>query len=236
MTLIVTVNAPTGIVISGDSRTTITNTQDQADPNDAQRTIRVQTQIVASDSTNKVFIVHSKCGVAVSGDAFVNGIPVAYAIEDFEANASYKTKQNPKVNIVAEEMLVYFRAIQPTPNIAVFVCGYETNDPYVMTIDVKNNTCVRSNISDEGELTYGLSRMGDTDVTTRLIGPNREHMPPVGVMNLQDAADYSRHLIRSTIDQLRFERRFATVGGAIDTLLIDRNSVRFLLQKSLSAP
>lgn len=52
-------------------------------------------------------------------------------------------------------------------------------------------------------------------------------------MSLQDAVDFSRHLIRATIDQMRFEPKFPTVGGEIDTLLITNKIVDFLQQKSL---
>ena len=52
-------------------------------------------------------------------------------------------------------------------------------------------------------------------------------------MNLQDAIDYSRHLIRTTIDQMRFEPRFATVGGNIDTLVITNASTEFIDLKKI---
>lgn len=66
----------------------------------------------------------------------------------------------------------------------------------------------------------------------RLIN-NQRLLPPFEVMSLQDAVDFSRHLIRARIDQKGFEPKFPTVGGEIDTLVITNKSVLFLQQKSI---
>ena len=64
---------------------------------------------------------------------------------------------------------------------------------------------------------------------------NQTGLTPVFIgMNLQDAVDYSRHLIRTTIDQMRFEPRFSTVGGPIDTLIITPHEAKFLEHKILN--
>ena len=92
----------------------------------------------------------------------------------------------------------------------------------------------RANIDPQTQqLEYGIIRGGDTAIVDRLLSQPKFN-PPFQVMNLQDAVDYSRHLIRSTIDQMRFEPRFPTVGGEIDTLVVTWGEARFLAQKSLT--
>ena len=49
----------------------------------------------------------------------------------------------------------------------------------------------------------------------------------------QDAVDYTTHLIRTTIDELRFEPRSPSVGGPIDVLGITPSEPRFGQRKEL---
>jgi hypothetical protein len=79
---------------------------------------------------------------------------------------------------------------------------------------------------------YGVAWGGDSVIVGRLLSIQNS-MPIFEVMNLQDAIDYSRHLIRTTIDQMRFEPRFPTVGGNIDTLVITNASTEFIDLKKL---
>ena len=79
---------------------------------------------------------------------------------------------------------------------------------------------------------YGLFWGGDGDIVGRLM---QKINVPIDVMNLQDAVDFTRHLVRTTTDQLRFEARIATVGGPVDTLTATPVRVRFVARKELHA-
>ena len=52
-------------------------------------------------------------------------------------------------------------------------------------------------------------------------------------MPLQDAVDYAMHLIRTTIDTLRFEPRYSSVGGPIDVLVVTPEGMRWVQRKEL---
>ncbi len=52
-------------------------------------------------------------------------------------------------------------------------------------------------------------------------------------MPLQDAIDYAVHLIRTTIETMRFEPRFPSVGGPIDVLVIQPDAMRWVQRKEL---
>ena len=103
--------------------------------------------------------------------------------------------------------------------------GYDNNEPFVFGVDTFNNTIQRSNfIQAQNRLDYGIVRGGDTDIIDRLLN-NPQRLPIFQAMNLQDGVDFSRHLIRATIDQMRFEPAIPTVGGEIDTLVITNDKI-----------
>jgi len=216
--------------MSGDSRTTAHNRQQVQDPQEPSKQITVQTDIVLSDAADKLFLLHGRFGVGISGDALVNNLPIAHYVDSFQAKA-----QTPPTSVqnLANDLLLYFRALQPIPNVSFFVAGYDSTTPFVFIVEVANNKIQRTNIDPAtSQVGYGILRGGDTAVVDRLLS-QPQFIPLFQLMNLQDAVDYSRHLIRTTIDQLRFEPRFPTVGGTIDTLVVTSSGGDFLVQKSL---
>jgi hypothetical protein len=52
-------------------------------------------------------------------------------------------------------------------------------------------------------------------------------------MPIQDAIDYAVHLIRTTIDTLRFEPRYPSVGGPIDVLVLTPGGMQWVQRKEL---
>ncbi len=231
MSLIIAIYVPTGVVLSGDSRTTGTRSQQVPNPQKPAVAITVQTSIVFSDSAEKLFLLFGCYGVGTFGDALIRNMPIAHYMQEFEA----QTTNNPPTSTMAlaTALLQYFRGLQPISKVSLIVVGYDGNDPWVIIVDVFNNTIERGNFNPQtNQLDYGILRGGEIDIVNRLLS-QPQFLPPFKVMNLQDAVDYSRHLIRSTIDQMRFEPRFATVGGPVDTLVVTRTDARFLSHKDL---
>lgn len=229
MSLIIAVYVPTGIVISGDSRTTGTLTQQVPNPQIAGQNVNVQTSITLSDATHKVFKLFDRFALGTFGDAHINNLPIAHHLQQFEA-----ATQNPPATTQAlvATLLHHFRQFNPIPRTGFVVAGYDNNVPFVFGVDVFGNTSQRHNINRQN-LEYGIVRGGDADVVNRLLN-NPQRMPPFMAMNLQDAVDFSRHLIRATIDQMRFEPAVQTVGGEIDTLLLTESTTEFLYRKKLT--
>lgn len=234
VSLIISVYVPTGIVVSGDSRTTGTLSQQVPQPteSDPDAVAAIHTQIIISDAANKVFLIHGRFGIGTFGDAIINNMPVAHYIEQFQA----QFPGAPQTTELANDLLRYFRSLNPVPSVGFIVAGYDGIIPCVFGVNLQVNLTQRVNIkAGTDELDYGIVRGGDTAIVDRLLS-QVQFNPPFTVMNLQDAVDYSRHLIRSTIDQMRFEPRFATVGGDIDTLVILPEESRFLRRKELHCP
>jgi hypothetical protein len=232
MSVIIAVYTPTGIVISGDSRTTGTFNQTVPDPQNPLQQINVQTMITLSDATLKVFKIFDKYGIGTFGDAQIDNLPIAHYIEQFEINNIANPPQT--TNDLVTDLLNYFRQFNPIPKTGFVVAGYDNNDPFVFGVDTFNNVRQRHNyIQPQNQIDYGIVRGGDTDVINRLLN-NPQRLPIFQAMNLQDGVDFSRHLIRTTIDQMRFEPAVPTVGGEIDTLIITNSKTEFLNKKKLS--
>jgi hypothetical protein len=230
MSLIIGVFIPTGIILSGDSRTTGTIPKQVPNPQNPQQQLTVHTNIVVSDSTNKVFNAYNRFGIATFGISHINKLPIAHHIEQFEV----LNEAVPATTLdLATSLLAHFRQFNPIPATGFLVSGYDNNEPFIYGVDVANNTTLRHNFNQQqNRITYGTAWGGDSDIVVRLL--NQNSMPIFEIMNLQDAIDFSRHLIRATIDQMRFEPRFPTVGGKIDTLLITNSSIQFIDLKKLS--
>ncbi|MEY4860981.1 MAG: hypothetical protein RL059_680 [Bacteroidota bacterium] len=231
MSLIIGVYVSTGIVISGDSRTTGIIQQQVPNPQVAGQNITVQTNINLSDSTEKVFKLFDYFGLATFGDAHINNLPIAYYVEQFEA-VNNLVPPATTLDLVTL-LLKYFRQLNPNLRTGLIVGGFDKNTPNIYVVDIFGNTSTRQNIiADTQTIQYGIIRGGDTDIANRLLD-NQQLLPAFDVMSLQDAVDFSRHLIRTTIDHMRFEPKFPTVGGEIDTLVITKKSVDFLQHKSI---
>jgi hypothetical protein len=230
MSLIIAVYIPTGIVLSGDSRTTGTRRENLPDPQNPGQLIQSLTQIVLSDSAYKVFSIASRYGIGIFGDAIINDMPIAYHMEQFQLSIVSAAPANTQT--LCDRLNEYFRALGQF-NIGFIVIGYDNHVPSVFSKDIQANTFNRVNVQNgTTNIAYGIRCGGETDVVQRLFSQPLL-VPPFQVMSLQDAVDFSRHLIRATIDQMRFEPRFATVGGAIDSLIITPNSISFLQRKGL---
>lgn len=215
--------------MSADSRTTITMSTAPvvAGTGGVPATPQIQTSLVLSDATNKVFLMFNKFGVSNCGAALIEGMPVAHHIEKFEqghANAVPGSTQQ-----LAAALLGYFVGMTPVPVVWLHVCGYDDDIPSVFVVNTKDNTSTRHN-HDGTRFTYGVRWNGDSDITNRLAGGNTVRIA-YDALNIQDAVDFSRHLIRATIDQMRFELNFPSVGGPIDTLLLIAKSSRFLARR-----
>lgn len=234
MSLIICVYVPTGIVLSGDSRTTGTITQavSRPTPEDPDATVTVQTNVVISDAADKVFVVFDKYGVGTFGTALVNKMPIAHYVERFQA----ETVPVPtSTETCAKSLLHFFRSLKPVPESGFIVAGYDDGQPNVFAVNIGKHVMsqINANRKNPQQRSYGIARGGDTAIVDRLLS-QKQFNPMFDAMNLQDAVDYSRHLIRSTIDQMRFEPRFPSVGGAIDTLVVRPSEIAFLKRKELT--
>jgi hypothetical protein len=231
MSLAVTVYVPAGIVMAADSRTILTRREEREA--DGQR-VAVEQHLVLSDNAYKVIGLRKvPVGIVTYGTAVIQNRMVDSHVAAFEEAA---LAAHDDVDDVATKLVEYFREQFPGLPVGFHVGGYRSEEertvPYVFHCHTTGEPYVkRINRDGSGNIAFGVARGGDTLIDNRLIA--KDYLPLFSAMPLQDAVDYAIHLIRTTIDELRFEPRFPSVGGPIDVLIITPSELRFVQRKEL---
>jgi hypothetical protein len=234
MSLIVTVYVPSGIVMAADSRMTVHRNEERPE---GETTTRVTQQLVLSDSAYKVVELREiGVGIAIYDAAIIDNQPADSHVHRFEEEV---VTAEDDVLTVAEKFPAYFQERFPGVGVGYHIAGYHQEEkarvPHVLVGHTVRETGQRRvNVNDKGRTQYGITRAGDTLIANRLIDAN--YLPIFTAMPLQDAVDYAVHLIRSTIDTMRFEPRFPSVGGPIDVLVVTPDGMRWVQRKELRAP
>jgi hypothetical protein len=231
MSLVVSVYVPSGIVMAADSRMNVIRSEDREE---GEQKTRLQQQLVLSDNAYKVVRLRKVgVGVSVYDASVINNQPVDSHVYRFEEEAV--TPQDDVISVAAK-FLKYFQEAFPSVGVGFHVGGYRTEGkasvPYVLVgHTVREPQIRRVNADKDDRVQYGITRAGDTAVANRLIDPKQ--LPLFPAMPLQDAVDYATHLIRVTIDTMRFEPRFPSVGGPIDILVVTPDGMRWVQRKDL---
>ncbi len=142
MSFVITMYIREGIVMASDSRLTL-NTEQH--PN--QATV-VQVAVGQSDSNYKIFLAPNNIGISTFGAAEIKGVPIGGYIEYFISEQLQGS--NVDVQDVAQRLLAFVTAFEPTPDTQFHVAGYKTTDTgekdqQVWHVWVAHNTVDRSN-------------------------------------------------------------------------------------------
>lgn len=230
MTLIVSLRIPDGIVLAGDSLSTL------------------PTQAVPTKLSyrQKIFPFCGKFGVGTFGADLLAETSVYFSLRLFEE----RLKQQPpkgateiarKVgtefhNLLVEQLRREDVSVDALPAEEVFlgfqVVGYDESEP--RTVEVLVGKEVRFHVLDK----LGCTVSGNREIVqviwdlSESSSESSHFFPPV--TSLQDAIDYAEFLIRTTIDYQRFSPNFPNVGGDIDIALVTPfDGFRWIRQNSL---
>lgn len=228
MSLIVAISVPQGIVLGADSRSVAT----------LQRTRMVddreevdEHRFVNSDASEKLFFLSGWLGVGVWGDLFIGNQEVGEYLRAFERE--HLAQGWGKVEVVAQKIASFFRALEPIPDISMLLTGFEKNTAQVWSVEVRTGAVQRQiQTLSSGKPAFGVVRGGDTQIVDRLLADPRQN-PKFDIMTLQTAADFTRHLINTAIAHSRYEPVLSTIGGPVDLLLMTRRENRFLQKKTV---
>lgn len=230
MSLVVTVYVPSGIVMAADSRMTVLRSEEK-DENGQK--VRQNQQLVLSDSAYKIVEVRKAgVGMALYDAGIIDNQPADTHAHRFEEEALEDGDDAPAV---AEKFMRYMKERHKGTAVGFHIAGYRrearASVPYVLVGHTTREPEIRRVNANDSGLQYGVVRAGDVLVVNRLI--DKQYLPLFAAMPLQEAIDYAVHLIRTTIDTLRFEPRFPTVGGAIDVLVVQPDGMRWVQRKEL---
>ena len=231
MSLVVTVYVPSGIVMAADSRMSVLRREEREEEGN---TTQLQQQLVLSDNAFKV-VELAKIGVGVSlyDAGIINSEPVDSHVQRFEEEV---LAPEDDVQTAAAKLMAHFRDKFPNVGIGFHMAGFIQEErasvPYVLVGHTTRDPQIkRVNAREDDRVQYGITRAGDTQIANRLI--DSKQLPLFNAMPLQDAVDYAIHLIRTTIDTMRFEPRFPSVGGAIDIAIVTRDGFQWVQRKEL---
>ena len=247
MSLIITIHTNEGIIMASDSRTTF-NKQDFSPLPDGKGAIITNNQGVHyTDTTNKTFLSKNNIGISTCGAAAINGKPIAGYIEEF---LNSKVFSDTKATEVAKLILDEFRSFSPIPDVIFHIAGYETDGDILrqrfFRVFVSINKTVEIDVTSQG-----AAWNGETEILSRIINPywtelkkpdgtvtyEKHNAPPIpwNFFSLQDAIDFSKYAMNTTIETMRFQERLKTVNAPIDILAIKPTGAFWVQKKELHA-
>jgi hypothetical protein len=242
MSFVIAVYVPEGIVMSSDSRQSVTIEGKNPEGNP----FKVDT--VNSDAVIKTYLLEKQqIGISNFGQDLLGGIPTASHIKRF---IEEELKTNDDVTTVPQKLKEYFRKSFPNADAGFHVAGYRKEGrvsvPYVYSCHVAKNEVERRNTKPDGTITHGATWSGQGDILSSILipvtikdekGNDKVIRSPAPIiwdaMSLQDAIDFSIYAIRTTIDTMRFQARPKNVGGPIDVLVLTPDEAKWIQRKEL---
>jgi hypothetical protein len=234
MSFIIAVHVGEGIVLASDSRTTYNSTETLPD-----NQIVNLFGIHATNTTDKTFICPNRCGISTCGDSSIYDMPITSYVQSFIRE---KIKSKTKVDEIPEKLIEYFRSFDPTPDTHFFVAGYYKVDGIfkqaLYRVQISDNYFEKVDTDVQGAIWDG-----ETIVLTRLLKsvgiekddgsymplPNQEVL--WNYFTLQDAIDFAKYAVETTISTMRFQNVVKTVGNPIDILVIQPEKDPFWISK-----
>lgn len=243
MSLIITTFVREGIVMSSDSRLSI-----------SASSLNI-TNISQTDSVRKTFVTENGIGISTCGAADINGVPISGYVDSFISEEI--GNHIFSVEDVADKLIAYFKNINPELDSIFHVAGYDkmietsyfdgakkqitkaTQRVFVVHIKTGIKTDIIKTRNPQDTVFHGETNAIARLLNTAKISKSGQEtlLPfngiPYSFFTLQDAVDFNRYVIKTTIDTMRFELTHKTVGGPIDVLVIKPERTEWISKKDL---
>ena len=235
MSFLIAVYVNEGMVLASDRRLTYTNTE-----NDGDITIK-RIGIHTSNSTDKTFLCPNNAGISTCGVATLLGKPITGFIQSMIRE---KIKVDTKVEDMPRIIIEHFQAMKQEPDTEFVVAGYDSTDAgqvqRLYRFNVKSKTIIPYDTSAQGAIwdgeTYTLTRLIQ-DVAVKKEDGTYSDLPSESILwnyfTLQDAVDFARYAVGTTIQTMRFKNVIETVGGEVDILVITPEKTWWLQKENL---
>ncbi|MBR5642442.1 MAG: hypothetical protein IKW92_09970 [Firmicutes bacterium] len=235
MSFLIAVYVNEGIVLASDRRTTYTNTQT------VENKIVQRIGIHSTNSTEKTFICFNGAGISCCGDGSLQGKPITGFIQDMirtEITKDCKVEDMPYI------IIDYFNKLPSVPNTNFIVAGYDSHEGKKIQRIYKLNVKAKK-VEEIDTSSQGATWDGEIHTLTRIVQKvalkTKENeytdLPFDEILwnyfTLQDAVDFARYAVETTIQTMRFKNVIETVGGAVDILVITPDITTWLQKESL---
>jgi len=233
MSFLIAVHVNEGIVLASDRRTTYTNTQEI----DGKIVLRIG--VHATNSTDKTFICPNGAGISTCGDASLLRKPITGFIQEMIRT---KIDVDRDVEDVPQIIIDYFNGFANVPNTTFVVAGYSKQKKkqflyrvYVQSKEVEEIDTTGQGAIWEGEI-QTLTRI-IKDVAIKADDGEYTDLPCEDILwqyfTLQDAVDFAKYAVETTIQTMRFKNVVKTVGGNVDILVITPDETKWLQKEQL---
>ena len=233
MSLIICVYVKEGIVLASDSRTCYNKTEGNVN----------FVGVHSTNTTNKTFLCPNNAGISACGDASIQGKPISGFIEAFIREKIKKETDIEEMPILIKE---YFKNLEANLKSTFIIAGYKKEGEK----DVQKIYRVRTHMEaiEMVNTSAGQGALWDGEVLTltKLLTPVYAKNPNTGAFEpmpipefawnyytLQDAIDFAKYGIKTTMDTMRFQIAIESVGGPIDILIIRPGEAEWLERKEL---
>lgn len=235
MSFIIAVHVNEGIVLASDRRITVT------DMKQVKNIFINNVGAYFSNSVDKTFICPSGVGISTCGDASIGGRPITGYIKDMIRT---KMDKNTSIENIPQIILDYFEEFSPNLNTNFLIAGYiaEEHEKKQQIYRVEIKTKKTELVDTSG---HGARWDGEINTITRLFQKvavkQKDDMyldlpfedVTWNLFSLQDAVDFARYCVETTIQTMRFKKCVETVGGAVDILVITPDETRWLQKEEL---
>ena len=235
MSFIIAVHVNEGIVLASDRRTTYQNTKQNGN------IVTVNFGIHTTNSTDKTFICPNGCGISTCGDSSIGGKPITGYIQQFIRE---KVNEKTKVSGIPQMMIDFFSVYQPIPDTNFIVAGYIENgqekEQAIFKIQLKDSTIIPVDTVNQGATWNGeiltLTRLLQNCALRNNDGTYTD-LPDNEIcwnfFTLQDAVDFAKYAVETTIKTMHFLNTVETVGGNVDLLVITPDKTEWLEKEKL---
>lgn len=232
MSFLIAVHVNEGIVLASDRRTTYTTTTT------TNEKVVTRIGVHTTNTTDKTFICPNGVGISTCGSASVNKRPITGYIQDMIRS---KISENTLVESVPQIIIDYFTRMETVPDTKFIVAGYDVKKERQVIYSVR---LVDKKVSVIDTTYQGAFWDGETSTLTRLIQDVAQKVEGKYVdlrydkilweyFTLQDAIDFARFAVETTINTMRFKNVVETVGGNVDVLLITPDETRWIQKEEL---
>ena len=193
-----------------------------------------------TNSTDKTFICPNGAGISTCGDSSILGKPITGYIQDMIRTQIIETCY---VKDIPQIIIDYFNELPTVPDTNFLIAGYdETGKKQLLyKVNVKSKDCSIIDTTNQGATWDGeivtLSRLIQKVAVKEDTGKYTD-LPVENILweyfTLQDAVDFARYAVETTIQTMRFKNVVETVGGAVDILVITPDETKWLQKETLN--
>ena len=235
MSFVIAVYVNEGIVLASDRRTTYNNSREI----DGKKVEFLG--IHTNDNTDKTFMCPNGAGIMTCGEASFQKKPITGFIQDMirtRIDADCEVKDMPKI------IIDYFYEKGEVPDSQFVVAGYdgseENSQQLIYQVNLRSKQVDQIDTSGQGA-TWGGEGMTLMRLLQKVavVDENGKFQPlpyeeiSWNFFTLQDAVDFARYAVETTINTMHFKNMLETVGGDIDILIITKDETRWLKKKEI---